>query len=85
MNISTKIVYGSKLLLYWGFKMGRPKEIKDCVRVSVVLSEKQAERIKYMALRMSTQEGRQISVSEAIRMALEAVYPVPKNQMTMFD
>lgn len=65
--------------------MGRPKEIKNCVRLSVVISKQQAERIKYMALRMSTQEGRQITVSEAIRMAIEAVYPVPKNQMTMFD
>ncbi len=65
--------------------MGRPKEIKDCVRLSVVLSKQQAERIKLMALRMSTQEGRQITTSEAIRMAVEAVYPVPKNQMTMFD
>ena len=59
--------------------MGRPKEIKDCVRLSVVLSKAQAERVKYMALRMSTQEGRQIGVSEAIRMAIEAVYPVPSS------
>ena len=50
--------------------MGRPKEIEDCVRLSVVLSKAQAERIKYMALRMSTQEGRQITVSEALRMAI---------------
>lgn len=65
--------------------MGRPKEIKDGVRLSVVLSKQQAKRVKYMALRMSTQEGRQITTSEAIRMAIEAVYPIPKNQMTMFD
>lgn len=64
--------------------MPRPKEIKDGVRLSVVLSKKQAERIKYMALRMSTQEGRAITVSEAIRMAIEAVYPVPKSQTEMF-
>ena len=65
--------------------MGRPKEIKDSVRLSVVLSKQQAERVKYMALRMSTQEGRQITVSEAIRMAVETVYPVPQNQINMFD
>lgn len=65
--------------------MGRPKEIKDGTRLSVVLSKQQVERVKYMALRMSTQEGKQITVSEAIRMAVEAVYPIPKNQMTMFD
>lgn len=64
--------------------MGRPKQIKEGVRLSVVLSKKQAERLKYMALRMSTQEGKQIGVSEAIRMAIEAAYPVPKNQMDLF-
>ena len=65
--------------------MGRPKEIKDGIRLSVVLSKKQAERVKYMALRMSTQEGRAIGVSEAVRMAIEAAYPVPKSQMDMFS
>jgi hypothetical protein len=65
--------------------MGRPKEINNGMRLSVVLSKKQADRVKYMALRMSTQEGRQITVSEAIRMAIEAVYPIPKDQMNLFD
>ena len=64
--------------------MGRPKAIKDGVRLSVVLSKKQAERVKYMALRMSTQEGRQITVSEAIRKVVEFAYPVPKNQPDLF-
>ncbi len=64
--------------------MGRPKQIKEGVRLSVVLSKQQAERLKYMALRMSTQERRQIGVSEAIRMAIETVYPIPKNQMELF-
>lgn len=64
--------------------MGRPKQIKEGVRLSVVLSKQQAERVKYMALRMSTQEGRQIGVSEAIRMAIETLYPVPNNQMDLF-
>ena len=84
MNISTPLFYGSNLLLNDGF-MGRPKETKDGVRLSVVLSKQHAERVKLMALRMSTQEGRQITVSEAIRMAIEAVYPIPKNQMNLFD
>lgn len=65
--------------------MGRPKEIKDGTRLSVVMSKAQAERLKYMALRMSSQEGRQITVSEAMRMAIEAAYPVPKNQADMFE
>lgn len=65
--------------------MARPKKIKEGVRLSVVLSKKQAEQVKKMALRMSTQEGRQITVSEAIRMAVEVAYPVPKSQITIFD
>lgn len=64
--------------------MGRPKEIKDGVRLSVVMSREQAEQVKKMALRMSIQEGRTITVSEAIRIAVEAVYPVPKTQMSLF-
>lgn len=63
--------------------MSRPKEIG--VRLSVVLSKKQAERVKYMALRMIAKEGRQIAVSEAIRMAVETAYPVPKNQTDLFE
>lgn len=59
--------------------MVRPKKIKDGVRVSVVLSKAQAERVQHMALRMSSKEGRPITVSEAIRMAIEAAYPIPKN------
>lgn len=65
--------------------MGRPKEIKDGVRLSVVLSKAQADRVKYMALRMSTQHGRQISVSEAIREVIAAAYPVPKAQPDLFS
>ncbi|MBA3815189.1 MAG: hypothetical protein H0X29_01450 [Parachlamydiaceae bacterium] len=64
--------------------MPRPKKMKECVRLSVVMSEEQAERIKYMAIRMSVQEGRAIDVSEAIRMAIEAAYPVPVNQPSLF-
>ncbi len=64
--------------------MARPKIIKDDVRLSVVLSKAQLERVRYMALRMSSQEGRQITVSEAVRMAVEAVYPVPEDMQTTF-
>lgn len=64
--------------------MARPKEIKDGVRLSVVLSKKQADRVKYMALSMSAQEGRAITVSEAIRMAIESIYPVPKTEQLNF-
>lgn len=65
--------------------MGRPKEIKDVTRLSVALSKAQADMVKYMALRMSVKEGHQILVSEAIRRAIESVYPVPKNQTSLFE
>jgi len=64
--------------------VAKPKKIKDAVRLSVVLSEAQAARVQHMAIRMSAQEGRPITVSEAIRMAIETAYPVPKNQMDLF-
>lgn len=65
--------------------MGRPKEIKDGIRLSVVLSKAQAEQIARRARGMSVQEGRTISVSEAIRAALEQVYPVHRNQLNLFE
>jgi hypothetical protein len=68
-----------------GIKMGRPKEMKDGVRLAVFMPKSQAERVKYMAISMSKQEGRQITVSEAIRMAIETAYPVPKGQAELFD
>lgn len=64
--------------------MAKPKKIKDAIRLSVVLSQAQADRLQYMARQMSVQEGRQITTSEAIRMAVEAVYPMPKEQPSLF-
>lgn len=60
--------------------MARPKTIKDGVRISVVLSKEQADWVRQMAIRMSASERRQIGVSEAIRMAIEAAYPLPRNR-----
>ncbi len=65
--------------------MGRSKKINDSVRLSVVMSKAQAERIRHMAIRMSSKEGRVITVSEAIRAVLEAAYPVPKGQSDLFS
>lgn len=64
--------------------MARPREIKDAVRISVVLPKAQADRVQHMARQMSAREGRTITASEAIRMAIEALYPVPKNQFDLF-
>ena len=63
--------------------MAKPKKIKDAVRLSIVLSKTQADRVQHMAIQMSAQEGRQITTSEAVRMAIEAVYPLPK-QLDLF-
>ncbi len=66
--------------------MAKPKKIKDAIRISTVLSQKQFEWIQHMAIRMSNMEKRQITVSEAIRMAIEAAYPLPKDdQIDMFS
>jgi hypothetical protein len=64
--------------------MAKPKKIKDAVRLSVVLSKAQADRLQQRAIQMSMQEGRQITVSEAVRTAIEAVYPLPK-QFDLFS
>lgn len=63
--------------------MAKPKKIKDAVRLSIVLSKAQADRVSYMARQMGVQEGRTITASEAVRMAIEAVYPLPK-QLDLF-
>lgn len=67
------------------FLVGRSKKLSDSVRLSVVMSKAQAERIKHMAIRMSTKEGRVVTVSEAIRSVIEAAYPVPKGQADLFS
>lgn len=63
--------------------MSKPKKIKDAVRVSVVLSQAQANQLVNQANRMGIQEKRKYSVSEVIRMAVEMVYPLPK-QLDLF-
>lgn len=55
--------------------MASPKKIKESVRVSVVLSKEQVDRIQYRVLRMSIQAGRTIGISEGVRYALELTYP----------
>jgi len=59
--------------------MARPKTIEESVRVSVVMSKKQLEWIQHMGRKMSVAEGRTITASEAIRLAIENAYPVPKS------
>lgn len=63
--------------------MPRPKQLEDAVRISCVISKKQLRQIERAAINMSKQEGRLISVSEAIRMAIETAYPIPKEEKQM--
>lgn len=63
--------------------MPKSKKINDVVRLSVVLSKAQADWVQKMARSMAVQENRNITASEAIRMAIEAVYPLPK-QLDLF-
>ena len=55
--------------------MDSPKKIKEGIRVSVVLSKEQVNRIQYRVLRMSLQAGRTIGIPEGVRCALEVTYP----------
>jgi hypothetical protein len=64
--------------------MSKPTKIKDAVRLSVVLSKAQAAQVQQTARRMSVQENRTISASEAIRMAIETVYPLNEKQLDLF-
>ena len=58
--------------------MPRPKKSENgSVRLQVVLDKEQAERVGEMSRLMGLREKRNITVSEAIRMAIETVYPVP--------
>ena len=66
--------------------MTRAKTIEDGVRVSVVMSREQHDWLRHMAIQMSAKENRQIGISEAIRMAVQAAYPPPKNlQKDLFE
>ncbi len=66
--------------------MPRPKTIEKGTRVSVVLEKEQLEWVQHMARKMSVAEGRTITTSEAVRMAVEVAYPRPKNiQIGLFE
>lgn len=58
--------------------MPRVVEVKNEKRVSSCMSQQQLAQIEKAAIEMSRQEGRIITVSEAIRRALAICYPVPQ-------
>lgn len=62
----------------------KQKKISENVRVSFVLTRAQHNHIKQISISMSAQERRNITVSESIRMAIETLYPLPK-QLDLFE
>lgn len=64
--------------------MNNTKKLKDGKIFSIYLDKPHLEHVKRIAHRMSQQEGRDISTCEAIRMALEMVYPI-EQQLEMFE
>ncbi len=57
---------------------GRP-EFKKSVRVSLVLEQEHFECVKKAALQLSAKEGRIITPSEVMRLALNKCYPMSEN------
>lgn len=50
--------------------------VKNEKRISVCLSKEQLAQVEKMAIEISKQEGRLVSVSEAIRRAVQVCYPL---------
>ena len=63
--------------------MNLTKKIKDGKVFSMYIDKAQLEHLKSVARRMSVQEGRDVSASEVIRIAVELIWPIDK-QMDMF-
>lgn len=55
--------------------------VKNEKRVSVCLSKEQLSQVERMAIQMSTQEGKIVTISEAIRRAVETCYPANKQSV----
>lgn len=62
----------------------RTKKVRDGKVFTIYLDKQHLEHVKRIAHLMSQREGRDISTCEAMRMALEAVYPM-NQQMDMFE
>lgn len=63
--------------------MNEREKVDSYKRVSVCLSKEQLKKVEKMAIEMSRQEGRLISVSEAIRRAVEICYPMAEKQLIL--
>lgn len=56
--------------------MAKRVSLRSEKRVSVCLSKEQLAKVEKMAIEISRQEGKIVSVSEAIRRAVEICYPI---------
>ena len=67
-------------------KKSMPKKVavRNHKRVSVCLSEDQLNKVEKMAIKLSQEEGKIVTISEAIRRAVEVCYPIMK-QGTFLD
>jgi hypothetical protein len=67
--------------------MGKRRTIEDRETVSCAISKAQLDWVRHMARQMGAKRDRNVSLSEAIRMAVETVYPMPKKpkQLDLFS
>ena len=65
--------------------MPRKVTVRNHKRVSVCLSEDQLDKVEKMAIRLSQEEGKIVTISEAIRRAVEVCYPIMKQGIFLND
>jgi len=58
--------------------MPKKVEVKNQKRVSVCLSKEQLAMVEKMAIKISKEEGKLVSISETIRRSVETCYPIVK-------
>lgn len=64
--------------------MAKEKKLIDGRQVTVILPLEQLEWLRSVCLKIAYQRGQAYSISEAIRDAVSAAYPVPKQQQNGF-
>lgn len=56
------------------------KEFKEAIRTTLILEQELLEHVKKKAIEMSFETGRLVTPSEAIRRAIEKIYPMTKTK-----
>jgi hypothetical protein len=64
--------------------MARKKTIKDPRALTVVVSKTFHAHLEKVVIRLSSQAGKVLNLSEVVRSLLEEAFPMPKT-MDMFD